>query len=72
MAARTREPIKTRSYVRVNGELVEFCTLPEEIREPIRQKLLCTYLNELFRGEAEFYYPEKQTNKQYEGGNINE
>lgn len=52
--------IKTKSFVKINGELVEFCTLPEAQKEEIRKDLLCRYLNELYRGKAVFSYPEKK------------
>ena len=67
--ARKQEPIKTRSFVRIDGELREVKDLPKEVWEPIRRELLCRYLNELYRGKAHFFYPEN-IDENYKGGNI--
>lgn len=68
MAQRKREPIKTRSFIRIDGELKEVKDLPKEVWEPIRRRLLCTYLNELYRGQATFYYPPEGIEQQNIGG----
>ena len=68
--ARKREPIKTRSFVRINGELREVKDLPREVWEPIAKDLLCRYLNQLYRGRAHFSYPEDEQNTK--GGNTHE
>ena len=41
-----------------DGELVRVDQLEPEQYERFRRWLGCTYLNELYRGKAEFYYPE--------------
>ena len=58
--ARKTEPIKVVSYIEIDGELREVKKLPPEVWEPIRRRLLCRYLNELFRGEAHFYYDDEE------------
>ena len=71
--ARKREPIKTRSFVEIDGELREVKDLPREVWEPIRRELLCRYLNTMFRGKAHFFYPEGTENDlNYKGGFIDE
>ncbi len=67
--ARKREPIQTKSYVRIDGELVEVKDLPKEVWAPIARDLLCRYLNELYRGKAHFFYPEN-IDENYKGGNV--
>lgn len=56
MARRTQE-IKTVSYVRVGDELVRVRDLNEEQKERLAIGLKTTYLNELFKGQAEFSPP---------------
>jgi len=69
--ARKREPIKTRSFVEIDGELREVKDLPKEVWEPIRRELFCRYLNTMFQGKAHFYYPENSENDpNYKGGTI--
>ena len=70
--ARKREPIKTRSFVRIDGELREVKDLPREVWEPIAKDLLCRYLNELYRGRAHFSYPEDDKNTNTKGGKTHE
>lgn len=41
-----------------DGELVRLDALGPEQRERFRQWLVCTYVNELYRGKAEVYFPE--------------
>lgn len=72
MAKRKREPIQTRSFIRIDGELKEVKDLPKEVWEPIRRRLLCTYLNELYKGQAVFYFPEDEPGEKYKGGTIYE
>lgn len=46
--------IRTESFIRVNGELVRFDTLPEELKREAATKIKLTYMNELYRGKAVF------------------
>ena len=46
--------IRTESFIRVNGALVRFDTLPEELKREAATKIKCTYMNELYRGKAVF------------------
>ena len=46
--------IRTVSYVRVNGELVEFEKLTPEQKRKAATILKVNYLNALFAGKAEF------------------
>ena len=56
---RNDKTIKVIEYVHTaDGELVRVDQLGPEQYEKFRRWLGCTYLNELYRGRAEFYYPE--------------
>ncbi len=46
--------IKTTSFVRVGGELVETSQLTPEQKKKLGTWLKATYLNSLFAGKAEF------------------
>ena len=46
--------IRTESFIRVNGALVRFDTLPEEQKREAATQIKCTYMNELYRGKAVF------------------
>lgn len=46
--------IRTESFIRVNGELVRFDTLPEELKREAATQIKLTYMNELYRGKAVF------------------
>ena len=46
--------IRTESFIRVNGELARFDTLPEELKRDAATKIKLTYMNELYRGKAVF------------------
>lgn len=51
--------IRVIEYVHTaDGELVRVDQLGPKQYEKFRRWLGCTYLNELYRGRAEFYYPE--------------
>lgn len=65
--ARKQTKIKTVSYVEIDGELREVQSLPPEVWEPIRRRLVCRYLNELFRGEAHFYYDDEEGETEHDG-----
>lgn len=51
--------IHTASYVRKDGEPVRLDSLPEETRQKIATQLMITYMNELYRGQAEFFTAEE-------------
>ena len=46
--------IRTESFIRVNGALARFDTLPEELKREAATQIKCTYMNELYRGKAVF------------------
>ena len=46
--------IRTESFIRVNGALARFDTLPEELKREAATKIKLTYMNELYRGKAVF------------------
>lgn len=46
--------IRTESFIRVNGELVRFDTLPEDLKREAATQIKLTYMNELYRGKAVF------------------
>lgn len=46
--------IRTESFIRVNGALVRFDTLPEKLRREAATQIKLTYMNELYRGKAVF------------------
>ena len=46
--------IKTESFVHVGGELVNTKELTADQKQQLADWLAVTYLNELFRGKAEF------------------
>ena len=46
--------IRTESFIRVNGALARFDTLPEELKREAATKIKVTYMNELYRGKAVF------------------
>ena len=50
--------IRVESFIRVNGERVRFSDLTPEQREIAATTLKLTYLNELYRGKAEFFIKE--------------
>lgn len=51
------EPIIVKAYVKTaDGSEVDVDTLSDEQREKLGAWLRVTYLNELFRGKAKFYY----------------
>ena len=53
------QQIKVIEYVHTaDGGLARVDQLDPGQYETFRRWLGCTYLNELFRGKAEFYYPE--------------
>lgn len=58
MAGRKREPIRVEAYVTVNGIETNVDDLTPEQRERLGTWLRVTYLNELFRGQAEFFAAE--------------
>lgn len=55
--ARKQQKIKVISEVMVDGKWVEVKDLNEEQRERLAIGLKVTYLNELFKGQAEFAAP---------------
>lgn len=46
--------IRTESFIRVNGALARFDTLPEELKREAATQIKLTYMNELYRGKAVF------------------
>lgn len=46
--------IRTESFIRVNGALARFDTLPEELKREAATQIKATYMNELYRGKAVF------------------
>ena len=52
--ARKKTEIKCISYVHVGDQLVRFEDLTAEQRARASEELLVRYLNELYRGQAEF------------------
>ena len=46
--------IRTESFIRVNGALARFDTLPEELKREAATQIKCIYMNELYRGKAVF------------------
>ena len=52
---REKPKIKTRSWVRVDGELVEVKTLPPEMRQRVATALALEFNNTLFAGRVVFY-----------------
>ena len=46
--------IRTESFIRVNGALVRFDTLPEALKREAATQIKLTYMNELYRGKAVF------------------
>lgn len=46
--------IHTVSYIRMNGKLVRFDSLPDDIKRKAATELKIRYLNELYRGQAVF------------------
>ena len=55
--ARKAQEITTSSQVRVGNQMVQVKDLNEEQKERLAIGLQVAYLNELFRGKAEFYPP---------------
>lgn len=53
-AKKEKRKIRTVSYVRVNGELVETSQLTPEQKGRLADWLKVTYLNHLYAGKAEF------------------
>jgi hypothetical protein len=61
MAKRTREPIKTCSYVKdKEGNWIPFKSLPPEKKAEAATKLALTYFNTLYQGKAVFYEAGKE------------
>ena len=60
--ARKRE-IKTVSFVHIGDQLVSTDDLNDEQRRRLATWLKTTYLNTLFRGKAEFYAVEGETER---------
>lgn len=59
MEMKKNQQIKVIEYVHTaDGGLARVDQLDPGQYETFRRWLGCTYLNELFRGKAEFYYPE--------------
>ena len=59
MYMKKNQQIKVIEYVHTaDGGLARVDQLDPGQYETFRRWLGCTYLNELFRGKAEFYYPE--------------
>lgn len=50
-----KQEIKTVSFVHIGDELVNTDDLNDEQRRKLATWLKTTYLNELFRGKAEFF-----------------
>ncbi len=46
--------IRTESFIRVNGALARFDTLPEELKREAATQIKLTYMKELYRGKAVF------------------
>ena len=46
--------IRTESFIRVNGALARFDTLPENLKRAAATQIKVTYMNELYRGKAVF------------------
>ena len=55
MARRKQEPIRVEAFVKINGGEVNLDTLPPEKRNEIGAKLKVTWMNAMFRGQAEFH-----------------
>ena len=52
--------IKTVSYVHSkDGGLIRVADLPEETRKEVGMRLLTTYCNALYSGQAEFFPPKR-------------
>ena len=51
---RTKQKITVKSYVRYQGELVEFKDLPPDVKERAATELALKYFNTLFAGKAVF------------------
>ncbi len=49
-----QQKITVKSYVRYQGELVEFCDLPPDVKEKAATELALRYFNTLFAGKAVF------------------
>lgn len=65
--ARKQQKIKVISEVMCDGKWVEVKDLDEEQRERLAIGLRVTYLNELFKGQAEFAPPPGYEIKQIDG-----
>lgn len=52
---REKPKIKTSSFVPVNGEMVELCTMPLEFRRAWATEAKKRYMNAMFRGRAVFW-----------------
>lgn len=55
--------IHTVSYIRVNGELVRFDSLSEDIKRKAATKIKITYFNELYKGKSTFFVDHSEENQ---------
>lgn len=64
MAKKERQKIRTVSYVHAGDEMVRTDQLTDEQRQKLGTWIKTTWLNELFRGQAEFYEEGAEKNAQ--------
>jgi hypothetical protein len=61
MGLRKQVEIRTESYIRVGGEPVRFCDLPDDLKRQAATRIKTDYLNALYRGIAVFAPVERRT-----------
>ena len=64
MAKKERQKIRRVSYVHAGDEMVRTDQLRDEQRQKLGTWIKTTWLNELFRGQAEFYEEGAEKNAQ--------